>query len=165
MPIGPDEVNFDINYSFIIGQIDKCLRAGYCTFDLPNTFDRSEVTSRITKDYEKAGWSVLMIPCVRLIRREGKKTIFSTKTIIFRPLNNKDQPLYLTMALSEIISDSRCIRRESIEVMKKLISTGPMKPIIVKQNEDGKFIIVDGHSRYAALKELGYNDAPVEVQC
>ena len=52
------------------------------------------------------------------------------------------------------------INRKTINKLKELISTGQIEfnvPIVVDKNN----VIVKGHSRWTALKELGYKIAPV----
>lgn len=48
--------------------------------------------------------------------------------------------------------------------MKKKIMEGPITPIIVKKLPDGRYLLLDDHEKLQALKELGFQTAPVMLE-
>ena len=61
----------------------------------------------------------------------------------------------------------RLIKDEKFKKLKKSIEDNPemlaLRELLVYPIEGGKYIIIGGNMRYAAMKELGYKDAPCKV--
>ena len=61
----------------------------------------------------------------------------------------------------------RLIKDEKFKKLKKSIEDNPemlaLRELLVYPIGGGKYIIIGGNMRYAAMKELGYKDAPCKV--
>lgn len=50
------------------------------------------------------------------------------------------------------------------QIRESLRREGIISPLVVMDNEDGTYLIVDGERRYRAAKELGYTEVPVVIE-
>jgi hypothetical protein len=82
------------------------------------------------------------------------------KNLIAKPFRIDD--IVIDAKISSVFKVSDKMRSE---IMKKINAEGYDKsqPIVLWETEDGKYILVDGHTRLAAAKALGLTEIPAVI--
>lgn len=72
---------------------------------------------------------------------------------------DKREVIYVHMR--HIMQTNFKLKRATVDRIKKRLDFGLLKSFPAWKNPDGRYVITDGNHRMTALKELGYDFAPI----